>query len=292
MDTRGLAAMTFWVVQTLNGISFGMLLFLLAAGLSLIYGLMKILNLTHGSFYLLGGYIGLVVVHKTGSFVLAVLGASCALAIVGVVMERFFLRRVHLQELPQALLTFGFLFIFSDLATVIWGSNPQTMPKPAIFGASIQIGPFFYPSYRLFIIGFGLAVAALLWWLQEGTRVGAMVRASVDDEEVARALGINVSLLFTLVFALGAFLAALGGVMGGPIVGVYPGADFEVLLLGFVVVIIGGLGSLKGALAGSLIVGLLDNFGKVFFPEFALFTIFAPMALILAVRPAGLFGRE
>jgi branched-chain amino acid transport system permease protein len=284
--------MTFWVVQTLNGISFGMLLFLLAAGLSLIYGLMKILNLTHGSFYLLGGYIGLVVVHKTGSFVLAVLVASCAIAFIGVIMERFFLRRVHLQELPQALLTFGFLFIFSDLATVIWGSNPQTMPKPAMFGASIQIGPFFYPSYRLFIIGFGLVVAALLWWLQEGTRVGAMVRASVDDEEVARALGINVSLLFTLVFALGAFLAALGGVMGGPIVGVYPGADFEVLLLGFVVVIIGGLGSLKGALAGGLIVGLLDNFGKVFFPEFALFTIFAPMALILAVRPAGLFGRE
>ena len=284
--------MTFWVVQTLNGVSFGVLLFLLAAGLSLIYGLMKILNLTHGSFYLFGGYIGLIVVHKTGSFVLAVLVASCAIAFVGVIMERFFLRRVHLQELPQALLTFGFLFIFSDLATVIWGSNPQTMPKPAMFGASIQIGPFFYPSYRLFIIGFGLVVAALLWWLQEGTRVGAMVRASVDDEEVARALGINVSLLFTLVFALGAFLAALGGVMGGPIVGVYPGADFEVLLLGFVVVIIGGLGSLKGALAGGLIVGLLDNFGKVFFPEFALFTIFAPMALILAVRPAGLFGRE
>jgi branched-chain amino acid transport system permease protein len=166
------------------------------------------------------------------------------------------------------------------------------MPKPSMFGASIQIGSFFYPSYRLFIIGFGFIVAALLWWLQEGTRVGAMVRASVDDEEVARALGINVSLLFTLVFALGAFLAALGGVMGGPIVGVYPGADFEVLLLGFVVVIIGGLGSLKGALAGGLIVGLLDNFGKVFFPEFALFTIFAPMALILAVRPTGLFGRE
>lgn len=284
--------MTFWVVQTLNGISFGMLLFLLAAGLSLIYGLMKVLNLTHGSFYLLGGYIGLAVMHKTGSFVLAVLAASCGIAFVGVIMERFFLRRVHLQELPQALLTFGFLFIFSDLATVIWGSNPQTMPKPAMFGSSIQIGSFFYPSYRLFIIGFGLVVAALLWWLQEGTRVGAMVRASVDDEEVARALGINVSLLFTLVFALGAFLAALGGVMGGPIVGVYPGADFEVLLLGFVVVIIGGLGSLKGALAGGLIVGLLDNFGKVFFPEFALFTIFAPMALIPAVRPAGLFGRE
>jgi branched-chain amino acid transport system permease protein len=284
--------MMFWIIQTLNGVSFGMLLFLLSAGLSLIYGLMKILNLTHGSFYLLGGYVGLFVVHSTGSFVLAVLAGSLAIALVGVLMERFLLRRFYLQELPQTLLTFGFLFIFSDLAMLIWGGNPQTMPKPSMFAHSVQLGPFVYPSYRLFIIGFGLVIAALLWWMQEGTRVGAMLRAGVDDEETARAMGINVSLLFTLVFALGAFLAALGGVMGGPIVGVYPGADFEVLLLGFVVVIIGGLGSLKGALIGGLIVGLLDNFGKVFFPEFALFTIFAPMALILAVRPAGLFGRE
>ena len=284
--------MIFWVIQTLNGVSFGMLLFLLAAGLSLIYGLMKILNLTHGSFYLLGGYIGLVVVHSTGSFVLAVLAGSFAIAVIGVLMERFLLRRFHLQELPQTLLTFGFLFIFSDLAILIWGGNPQTMPKPAMFAQSIQIGAFYYPSYRLFIIVFGFAIAAFLWWIQEGTRIGAMLRAGVDDEEIARALGINVSLLFTLVFALGAFLAALGGVMGGPIMGIYPGADFEVLLLGFVVVIVGGLGSLKGALVGGLIVGMLDNFGKVFFPEFALFTIFAPMALILALRPAGLFGRE
>jgi branched-chain amino acid transport system permease protein len=269
-----------------------MLLFLLAAGLSLIFGLMKVLNLTHGSFYLLGGYIGLAVVDKTGSFVLAVLAACLAVAAIGIVMERFFLRRFHLDELPQALVTFGFLFIFSDLATVIWGGDPQTMPKPEIFEGSVQLGTLYYPTYRLFIIGFGLIVGAVLWWLQDGTRIGAMVRASVDDEEVARALGINVSLLFTLVFAFGAFLAALGGVMGGPIVGMYPGADFQVLLLGFVVVIIGGLGSLKGALFGGLIVGLLDNFGKVFFPELALFTIFAPMALILAVRPSGLFGRE
>jgi branched-chain amino acid transport system permease protein len=284
--------MMFWVIQTLNGISFGMLLFLLASGLSLIYGLMKILNLTHGSFYLLGGYIGLAVVHITGSLLLAVLAGSLSIALLGALMERFLLRRFHLQELPQTLLTFGFLFIFSDLAIVIWGGNPQTMPKPTMFSESVQFGAFLYPSYRLFIIGFGFAVAGLLWWMQEGTRVGAMLRAGVDDEETARALGINVSLLFTLVFALGAFLAALGGVMGGPMMGVYPGADFEVMLLGFVVVIIGGLGSLKGALVGGLIVGLLDNFGKVFFPEFALFTIFAPMALILAVRPAGLFGQE
>ena len=284
--------MTFWFVQALNGISYGMLLFLLAAGLSLIFGLMKVLNLTHGSFYLLGGYFGLTVMQSTGSFVLAVLAACSAIAILGIVIERVFLRRLYLDELPQALVTFGFLFIFSDLATVIWGGDPQTMPKPDLFTGSLQLGTFYYPIYRLFIIGFGLAIALLLWWLQDGTRIGAMVRASVDNDEVARAMGINVSLLFTLVFGLGAFLAALGGVMGGPIVGVYPGADFEILLLGFVVVIIGGLGSLKGALFGGLLVGLLDTFGKVCFPELALFTIFAPMALILAVRPSGLFGRE
>jgi branched-chain amino acid transport system permease protein len=284
--------MNFWLIQTLNGISFGMLLFLLAAGLSLIYGLMKVLNLTHGSFYLLGGYVGLAVLHLSGSFVLAVVAGSFAIAAIGVIMERFFLRRLHSQELPQALLTFGFLFIFSDLATVIWGANPQTIPKPALLAGALQLGGFFYPYYRLFIIVLGLVIAAVLWWLQDGTRLGAMLRASVDDEEVARALGINVSLLFTLVFGFGAFLAALGGVMGGPIVGIYPGADFDVMLLGFVVVIIGGLGSLKGALVGSLAVGLLDNFGKVFFPELALFTIFAPMAVILALRPAGLFGHE
>ena len=282
--------MMFWVVQTLNGVSFGMLLFLLASGLSLIYGLMKILNLAHGSYYLLGGYIGLTIMRHTGSFTLAVLGGAVLVAIIGAVMERFFLRRIQLQELPQTLLTFGFLFIFADLSMVIWGGNPETIPKPAMFAQSWHFGGIIYPSYRLFIIVVGMLIAALLWLFQERTRLGAMLRAGVDDEEIARGLGINVSLLFTLVFALGAFLAALGGVMGGPILGVYPGADFEVLLLGFVVVIIGGLGSLKGALVGGIAVGLLDNFGKVFFPEFAAFTIFVPMALILALRPTGLFG--
>ena len=283
--------MTFWAVHTLNGISFGVLLFLLAAGLSLIYGLMKILNLTHGSYYLLGGYVGLTVIRMTGSFVLAVVVATLAVALIGALMERFFLRRFHLQELPQTLLTFGFLFIFADLALWIWGGNPQSLPKPAAFEHSVRVGELVYPSYRLFLIAVGLIVGAALWWFQEGTRVGAMLRAGVDDEEIARGLGINVSLLFTLVFSLGAFLAALGGVLGGPIIGVYPGADFEVLLLAFVVVIVGGLGSLKGALIGGLLVGLLDNFGKAFFPEFALFAMYVPMAIILVLRPTGIFGR-
>jgi branched-chain amino acid transport system permease protein len=280
-----------WVIHILNGLSFGMLLFLLAAGLSLIYGLMKILNLTHGSFYLFGGYVGLTVLQYTGSFLLAVAAATLSVALVGILLERFFLRQFHLEELPQTLLTFGFLFIFADLALLIWGGNPQTLPKPALFAKSIHLGDYLYPTYRLFLIVFGLVVAAALWWFQDGTRIGAMLRAGVDDEEIARGLGINVSVLFTLVFALGAFLAALGGVLAGPIIGIYPGADFEVMLLAFVVIIIGGLGNLTGALVGGIVVGLLDNFGKAFFPEFALFTIFVPMAAILVIRPTGLFGR-
>ena len=284
--------MAVWAVHTINGLSFGMLLFLLAAGLSLIYGLMKILNLTHGSYYMLAGYIGLSVVRATGSFLLAVVAATAAVAVLGAAMERFFLRRFHLDELAQTLLTFGFLFMFADIALWIWGGNPITLPRPAWLSGSIELGDRNFPIYRLFLIVVGLAVGGLLWWFQEGTRIGAMLRAGVDDEETARGLGINVSLLFTLVFALGAFLAALGGVLGGPLLGIYPGADFEVLLLAFVVVIVGGLGSLKGALVGGVLVGLLDNFGKAFFPEFAMFTIFVPMAVILAVRPTGLFGRE
>jgi branched-chain amino acid transport system permease protein len=284
--------MAVWAVHTLNGISFGMLLFLLAAGLSLIYGLMKILNLTHGSYYLLAGYIGLAVVRATGSFLLAVVAATVAVALIGAAMERFFLRRFHLDELAQTLLTFGFLFIFADLALWLWGGNPQALPRPDWLSGSVEVGDRLYPVYRLFLIAVGLAVGGALWWFQEGTRIGAMLRAGVDDEEIARGLGINVSLLFTAIFALGAFLAALGGVLGGPLLGIYPGADFEVLLLAFVVVIVGGLGSLKGALVGGLLVGLLDNFGKAFFPELAMFTIFVPMAAILAIRPTGLFGRE
>ena len=280
-----------WVVHTLNGISLGMLLFLLAAGLSLIYGLMKILNLTHGSYYLLGTYIASTVIARTGSFALALVVAPLLVACLGVVMERFFLRRFHLDELPQTLLTFGFLFIIADLSLWIWGGDPILLDKPALFGKSIDLGGRFYPTYRLMLIVVGFVVAAILWWFQERTRLGAMLRAGVDDAETARALGVDVSLLFTLVFALGAFLAALGGVLGGPIIGVAPGTDFDVMLLAFVVVIVGGLGSLRGALVGGLLIGLLDNFGKIFFPEFALFTIFVPMAIILSFRPTGLFGR-
>jgi branched-chain amino acid transport system permease protein len=282
--------MTFWAFQVLNGVSFGMLLFLLGAGLSLIYGVLRILNLAHGSYYLLGAYVALSTVQATGSFLLAALAGAAAVTGLGIFMERVLLRRVPRDELPQALLTFGLLLIVGDLCLWIWGGAPQTLPRPDWLTRPVRLGPLVFPSYRLFIIGTGGAIGLALWICQERTRLGAMVRAAIDDAEMARATGIDVSCLSTGVFALGAGLAALGGVLGGPLLGVYPGADFEVLLLAFVVVIVGGLGSLKGALVGALLVGLLDNFGKALFPQLAMFTIFAPMAIILAVRPTGLFG--
>jgi branched-chain amino acid transport system permease protein len=283
--------LNFWLIQLLNGLSFGMLLFLLAAGLSLIFGLMRILNLAHGSYYLLGAYVALSVVQATDSLVVGTLAGIAAVVTVGVVMERVFLRRLpRHEELPQALLTFGFLLIIGDVSLWIWGGTPQSLPKPEMLAASVRLGPVVFPSYRLFLIVVGVVVGLALWFLQERTRLGAMVRAAIDDSEIAQTTGINVSLLSTAVFALGAALAALGGIMAGPVLGIYPGADFEVLLLAFVVVIIGGLGSLKGAFVGGVLVGCLDNFGKALFPELAYFTIFAPMAVILAIRPTGLFG--
>jgi len=282
--------MRFWAIQILNGVSFGMLLFLLAAGLSLIYGLMRILNLAHGSYYVLGAYVGLSVMRATDSFVLAALAGTAAGTVLGLIMDRFFLRFVPRQELSQALMTFGFLLIIGDASLWIWGGTPQTLPKPAIFEGPIRLGTLVFPSYRVFVLVTGVVIGVLLWWLQEKTKLGAMIRAGIDDAEMARGTGVNVTRLSTIVFAFGAALAAIGGIIGGPFVGVYPGADFEILLLAFVVVIVGGLGSLKGAFFGGLLVGLLDNFGKALFPELAMFTIFAPMAVILAIRPTGLFG--
>ena len=283
--------MDFWIVQSLNGISFGMLLFLLAAGLSLVFGLMGIVNLAHGSFYLLGAYIGFTVIGRTGNFLVAMVVAVLGIAVLGLCLHRFLLRGFQQAELAQVLLSFGFLFIFADLIQWMWGGYSQVLPKPAFLTTSLRLGSIIFPAYRVFVIAAGAVVALLLWLLLEPTRLRVMVRAGVDDEEMVRGLGINTPRLFTAVFTLGAGLAALSGIIGGPFVGAYPGADFEVLLLALVVVIIGGLGSLRGAFVGSLLVGLMDNFGRALFPEFAMFTIFAPMAIILALRPRGLFER-
>ncbi len=280
-----------WIVQSLNGISYGMLLFLLAAGLSLIFGLMGVINLAHGSFYLLGAYLGLTVVHKTGSFLLALVVAAVVIGLLGSLMERFYIRRLYHKELDQVLLTFGFSYIFMDLAKWIWGGDPQSLATPALLDGAIKIGGEIYPVYRIAVIVIGLATALIIWLLQEKTKAGAIVRAGVDDREMVGGLGVNVKIVFTLVFALGAAVAALGGVIGGPIIGVYPGLDSDVLVLALVVVVVGGLGTLQGALAGSLLIGIIDTLGKILFPALSVFTIYAAMALILLLRPTGLLGR-
>jgi branched-chain amino acid transport system permease protein len=284
--------MQFWVIQAFNGISYGALLFLLASGLSLIFGVMRIVNLAHGSYFLLGGYVALTVIWTTGSWLLAIPVGALAVAGLGLVMERVFLRRLGFDTLRQVLLTVGFALLFQQAALDIWGGDNMDIKIPPILDWSMTTGTMFFPVYRMFMIAMASVVGIGLWLIIERTRLGAVVRAAVDDAEMARGVGIDTSRVSMTIFALGAFLAALGGVIGGAFIGVYPGLDFEILPLSFAVVIIGGLGSLRGAVVGSLIVGLVDNFGKALFPEVSYFTLYAPMAIILAVKPTGLFGRE
>lgn len=281
----------FWISQAFNGLSYGALLFLLASGLSLIFGVMRVVNLAHGSYFMLGGYVGLSVVWRTGSYVAALACGALALALIGIGMQRLFLQRLPGQTLGQVLMTIGFALIFQDLALLIWGGDPYTIPVPPALQGVISVGALRFPRYRIFIVLVAVVIGALLWLMLDRTRMGAIIRAAVDDAEMAAGVGIQVPRVSLAVFALGAALAALGGVIGGGFLGVYPGADFEVLPYAFVVVIVGGLGSLPGAMVGSVLVGLLDNFGKALFPELSYFTLFAPMALILALRPTGLFGR-
>jgi branched-chain amino acid transport system permease protein len=284
--------LNFWILQGISGLSLGMLLFMLAAGLSLIFGLMGIVNLAHGSFYLIGAYIGLFLIGLMGNFFLAMVGAGIAIGLMGVILERVFLHRFLKDDLAQVLLTFGFVYIFGDIALLVWGGAPVSIPKPSFLEGSFPIGTISFPVYRLFVIAVGVLIAIGLWLFQEKTRVGAMVRAGVDDQEMLSVLGVNVPVLFMAIFALGAFLAAIGGVMGGAFLGVFPGVDLEILLLAFVVVIVGGVGSLRGAFVGSILVGVVDNLSKALVPELSLFTIFALMVVVLAIRPSGLFGRS
>jgi branched-chain amino acid transport system permease protein len=282
----------FWLIQAFNGISYGALLFLVGSGLSLIFGVMRIVNLSHGSYFLLGGYVALSVIWTTGSWLLALPVAAMAIALIGLAMERIFLRPLGFDPLRQVLLTVGFAFLFQQAALDIWTGNNFDINPPEALTRSVVIGGIYFPLYRMFMIGTGLLIGITLWLVMEKTRMGAVVRATVDDAQMARGVGIDTSRVSMFIFALGAFLAALGGVIGGGFLSVYPGLDFEILPLAFAVVIIGGMGSLGGAAIGALLVGLADNFGKALFPEISYFTLYAPMALILAVKPTGLFGRE
>jgi len=283
--------MDFWITQAFNGISYGALLFLFASGLSLIFGVMRIINLAHGSYYLMAGYLGLTLMRVKSGYALAILGAAVIIALLGIFMVRVFLRKLSGNDLGQVLITMGFALIFQDVALLIWGGDPFTISVPKALSGSLEVGPLFFPRYRVFIISVAVLIGFGLWLFQAKTRIGSMTRAAVDHEEMARGMGINVPFVYIGVYALGAFLAAVAGVIGGGFLSIYPGLDFEILPYAFVVVILGGRGSLKGAVVGSLVVGLVDNFGKVLFPELSYFTLFAPMVIILAVRPVGLFGK-
>jgi branched-chain amino acid transport system permease protein len=283
--------MIYLITQTLNGLFSAALLFLIASGLTLAFGVMRIVNIAHGSFYMLGVYVAYTIVSRTQSLLAGAVGAMLVVAAIGFVMQRVFLRKFANEPLAQMMMTMGFALLFRDAALMIWGGDPFTLSYPGFLRGSVEAGDVVFPRYRLFVILVAALVGVALWAINERTLIGAKLRATVDDPETAAATGINVARLSGLVFAAGAALAAFGGVMGGPILGGYAGIDFDLLPLAFVVVIIGGMGSLKGALVGSIAVGMIDNFGKALVPELSYFTLFAPMVLVLAIKPTGLYGR-
>lgn len=280
------------ILQAINGMSFAALLFLLASGFTLSFGLMRVVNMAHGAYYLLGGYIGLSVTRYTGNFWLAILVGGAAIAVLGVIIDRFLIRRTKENHLAQVLLTVGIAFVIGDIALWIWGGDNLKVPVPMFLrGATELPGGIVYPSYRLMLIVIGLVVALVLWLLYHRTQIGAVVRAGVDDREMVGATGINVDRLFIMVSALASFLAGMAGVVGGAFLTLYPGAEWEILVYALVVVIVGGLGSLEGAMIGALIVALLDSYGRWLLPEFSYFVLFGPMALLLLFRTNGLFGK-
>ncbi len=271
--------------------SLGGLLFLLAAGFSLIFGLMRIANLTHGALFMLGAYLGVSILKAVPNLWLAALLAGIVVAAFGGLLERFVLRKLGGNVLGQVLVTLGVAFILADFCLVVWGGDPIPIPTPPMLQQPLRVGGLAFPAYRLVVVVVAVVVAVFLFFLMEKTRLGAMIRAGVDDREMARAVGIPVSRLFTTVFCLGAALAGAGGVIGGPIMSAYPGLDADMLPLALIVVILGGVGSLIGAFVGSFITGFVYTFGVALLPDLAYVILFLPMILVIAFRPRGLFGK-
>ena len=283
--------MNLWLILAINSITLGGLLFLLSAGFSLIFGLMRIPNLTHGSFFMLGAYLGVSFLHADFGFWLSAILGAFSMAAIGGVIERLFLRRLAGQELAQVLVTLGLSFMIADFCLMVWGGDPIPIETPDNLSGSVPILSVVFPSYRLVVVLIAVVIAGALWLMIDRTRLGAMIRAGVDDPQMARVVGIRVSRLFSIIFCLGAGLAGFAGFMGGPILSVYPGLDGDMLPLALIVVILGGTGSLLGALVGSFMVGFLYNFGQAVFPELAYVILFLPMLVVLVIRPQGLFGR-
>lgn len=279
----------FFAEQLLNSLQFSMLLFLLAIGLSVIFGLMDYLNLAHGTIYMLSAYLAFSLSQLGGSFWVALAFAPLAATAIGMVLYVLLLKRAETEShLVQVLLTVGVIYAGTDLLRILYGDLPKGLSQPELFSAPVNIFGVSYPSYRLFIIGLGLFIQVALYFALERTRLGALVRAGVDDRQTAETLGVNISMVFLLVFGIGTYLASVAGVVAAPIFGVYPGMDAQIIILVLIVVVVGGLGSLKGAILGSLLIGFADTFGKILLPQFAMVMIYLVMAIVLIFRPTGL----
>ena len=283
-----------FLIQLLNAVQYGLLLFLLASGLTLIFGIMGVINLAHGSFYMLGAYLAFSLTQYTGSLILAVLMGLPLAVVFGFILERLFIARLYSRDhLYQVLLTYGLILILDEARSLIWGNDVHGVPVPAALDWSVPLTETLsYPVYRLLISAVCLIIAGSMYLLIQQTRLGMMIRAGAANREMTEALGIDIGLVHGFVFALGVVLAALSGMIAAPVSSVFPGMGGQILIITFVVVVIGGIGSIKGALVGALLIGIVDTFGKVLAPQIAGMAVYLLMSLILLVRPAGLFGRS
>ena len=284
---------SFYLIQALNGVQYGFLLFLVASGLTLIFGVMGIINLAHGSFYMIGAYLAYWLTQATGNLFLAIVLALPIALFVGYLVERFAISLLYRRDhLYQVLLTYGLILVFNDLQSIIWGNDIYGVEVPEVLSGSIPLTENQdYPVYRLFISAVCMAIAGGMYLVIQKTKLGMMIRAGASNREMVQALGIDINRLFAIVFSLGAALAAFSGMIAAPVEFVYPGIGERILIISFVVVVIGGIGSIKGAFVGAMLIGLADTFGKVLLPDFASFAVYALMVLILLWRPQGLFGQ-
>jgi branched-chain amino acid transport system permease protein len=283
----------FYLIQLLNAVQYGLLLFLLASGLTLIFGIMGVINLAHGSFYMVGAYLAYWFARLTGSLWLAIPFTVVIAFGIGLLLETAIFSRIYKRDhLYQVLLTFGLILVFEELRSIVFGDEVHGVAMPALLAASIPLtDTLSYPVYRLFVTAVCLAIAALLYFVIHKTRVGMMIRAGNSNREMAASLGVNIPLLFALVFAFGMALAAFAGAVAAPISSVYPGMGNQILIICFVVVVIGGIGSINGAMIASLAIGLADTLGKVVAAEYSSVAVYLVMAAILLWRPQGIANK-
>jgi branched-chain amino acid transport system permease protein len=280
-------------IQILHGLVYGMVLFLLASGLTLIFGMMDVLNFAHGAFYMLGAYFSFSVLIWTGQFWLSLILAPLGVGLIGIFVERVFLRKVHaFGHVPELLLTFGIAYILEDVVKILWGTEPLRVKIPEFLSGSISLLGGEYPSYRFFILVVSLLVFAFLFLILFKTRAGIIVRAAVAKKEMVAALGFNVPLIFLLLFGVGSWLAGIAGVIGGPYLITHPGMGGAILVDLFVVVVVGGLGSIQGAMVAAILIGEIKSFGILFFPQLSLFPEFLLLAAVLILKPEGLLGES